>query len=175
MVMRKIKFYEVWIDIIFRHISSNWYSLLVNGIRQALFKSERGLIQGDPIPPSIFVISAEFLSNKQNTLNSHNYFTHFDMNKTDQIINHPTFVDDVILFFSECRRSPALMMEDLNIYENVSGQLVNKLKSCVSLAPKQHMQEISRLEENTGMTQRFSYQISKISRLCWKDDYNYFL
>lgn len=29
-LMRKMGFCELWIDLIFRHMSSNWYSLLVN-------------------------------------------------------------------------------------------------------------------------------------------------
>lgn len=69
-LMRRMGFCEIWIDMIFRHVSSNWYSLLINGNRHDFFKSERGLIQGDPISPSLFVICAEFLSLKLNDLNN---------------------------------------------------------------------------------------------------------
>lgn len=70
--MSKMGLCEVWIDLIYRHISSNWYSLIVNGNRHAFFKSERGLRQGDPISPSLFIICVEFLFKKLNTLNSQN-------------------------------------------------------------------------------------------------------
>ncbi|XP_070048173.1 uncharacterized protein [Nicotiana tomentosiformis] len=53
-LMRRMGFNEVWIDIIFTHVSSNWYSLLVNGNRQGFFHSKRGLRQGDPIQISWF-------------------------------------------------------------------------------------------------------------------------
>lgn len=59
-LMRRIGFFESWIDMVHKHISSNWYSLLVKGFRYGLFKSEKGLKQGDP-PSPLFILSAEFL------------------------------------------------------------------------------------------------------------------
>lgn len=38
----KLGFSEVWIDMIHRNISSNWYSLIVNGQMHGFFKSENG-------------------------------------------------------------------------------------------------------------------------------------
>ncbi|XP_019257651.1 PREDICTED: uncharacterized protein LOC109235858 [Nicotiana attenuata] len=149
-LMRNLGFSETWIDNIFRHISSNWYSLIVNGTRQAFFKSERGLRQGDPISPSLFVICAEFLS-RINHIASLNAFKAFHMNKKGPIINHLAFADDIILFSSGCRKSLGLLMEALTDYERVSGKLVNKQKSCFILNPNAQPEEISRVESIIGM------------------------
>ncbi|XP_070054838.1 uncharacterized protein [Nicotiana tomentosiformis] len=149
--MRKLGFYEIWIDIIFRHISSNWYSLIVNGTRQACFKSERGLRQGDPISPSLFVICADFLSKKLNHITTLEEFKSFHMNINGPLINHLAFDDDVILFSSGCRNSLMMLIEALSVYEKVSGQLVNKSKSCFILAPNAHVEEISRVKNITEM------------------------
>lgn len=93
-LMRKKRFCEAWIDMIFKHVSSNWYSLLVNGITQDFFKAERGLRQGDPISSSLFILCVEFLSEKLNKLYYSSSFAGFHMSKNGPLINHLTFADD---------------------------------------------------------------------------------
>ncbi|XP_075083349.1 uncharacterized protein LOC142167092 [Nicotiana tabacum] len=105
---------------IFRHVFSNWYSLLVNGNRQGFFKSERGLREGDHIPPSLFVLCVEFLSRKLHDVSIHREFTGFYMNKKGPIINHLAYVDDVILFSIGCKKSLDMLMKALSVYEKVS-------------------------------------------------------
>ncbi|XP_059306149.1 uncharacterized protein LOC132057525 [Lycium ferocissimum] len=153
-LMRKMGFCELWIDLIYKHISSNWYSLIINGTRQGFFKSERGLRQGDPISPSLFVICAEFLSKKLNKLNGNADFKGFYMNKKGPKINHLAFADDIILFSSGCRKSLMLLMETLQTYEEVSGQLINRHKSSVSLASNVEQGAINRVELITGMVHK---------------------
>lgn len=128
--------------------------MLVNGNRHDFFKSERGLRQGEPISPSFFVISAEFLSQKLNALNNNVEFLGFSMNIRCPSINYLAFADDIILFFSGCRKSLELMMGALSTYEKVSGQMVNKQKSSVSISPKEHYQAITRIEEIIGIVHK---------------------
>ncbi|XP_060182595.1 uncharacterized protein LOC132612322 [Lycium barbarum] len=153
-LMRKMGFCEVWIDMIFRHISSNWYSLIVNGIRQDFFKSERGLTQGDPIYPSLFILCVEFLSKKLNDLNNRANFTGFYMNKHGPIINYLAFADDIILFSSGCRYSLVLLMQTLSKYESISGQQINKDKSVLAVAPNAQPEEVNRVMRITGINHK---------------------
>lgn len=48
MVLRRFGFSEVLIDMIWRLVSGNWYSVLVNGQTYGFFRSSRGVKQGDP-------------------------------------------------------------------------------------------------------------------------------
>lgn len=50
MVFRKFGFVERIIDMVVRLVSSNWYSMLVNGQSFGFFQSSSGLKQGDPCP-----------------------------------------------------------------------------------------------------------------------------
>ncbi|KAK3025208.1 hypothetical protein RJ639_043134 [Escallonia herrerae] len=43
-------------DLIYKHISNYWYTISLNGAGHGFFKSSRGLRQGDPLSPSIFIL-----------------------------------------------------------------------------------------------------------------------
>ncbi|XP_075107100.1 secreted RxLR effector protein 78-like [Nicotiana tabacum] len=66
--LRRMRFCEKIIDMIWRTMSNNWYSVIVKSTRHYFFKSTRGIKQGDPLAPAIFIIGAELLSRMLNSL-----------------------------------------------------------------------------------------------------------
>lgn len=98
-VLRQFGFCEVFIDMVWRIISNCWYSLLFNGEVAGFFSSSRGVRQGDPLSPSIFIISAEVLSRGLNFLAQAKCTLPFSMPRGCSLVTHLAFADDVIIFY----------------------------------------------------------------------------
>nr|XP_009786255.1 PREDICTED: uncharacterized protein LOC104234397 [Nicotiana sylvestris] len=116
-----------------------------------LTKSSRGVKQGDPVSPTLFILAAETLSRGLNALHTNLYFCGFGMPKWSPKINHLAYVDDMLIFSSSDETSLMLIMQVLNTYEAASGQLVNKTKSDVYLHHLTDMKVVNKVERITGI------------------------
>ncbi|XP_019246545.1 PREDICTED: uncharacterized protein LOC109226206 [Nicotiana attenuata] len=128
-VLRKMGFSEHFIIMVWNLVSINWYSLLVNGQALGFFKSTRGVKQGDPLSPALFILSAEVLSGSLNKLFEHKSFMGFGMPKWSDPLNHLAYADKTIIFASAHPPSLSKIMAVLGSYERISGQMINKDKS----------------------------------------------
>lgn len=155
LVLRRMGFCERFIDMTWRIMSNNWYSVIVNGSRHGFFHSTRGLKQGDPLSPALFILGAEVLSRLLNNLNFHPQYHGFFMEQKSPQVNHLSFAD-VIIFTSGKRRSLKLIMDTLNTYETVSGQLINKHKSHFMVPTCAFNSIIRRIKRVTGFMQKNS-------------------
>lgn len=121
------------IDMVYKIISNNWYSILINGHTQGFFKSSRGVKQGDPLSPALFIIIAECITRDLNQLHHKEGYVGYGMPKWTPYINHLAYADNTIIFTSAQPQSLKLVMEILANYERVSGQNINKEKSAIYL------------------------------------------
>ncbi|XP_070048494.1 uncharacterized mitochondrial protein AtMg01250-like [Nicotiana tomentosiformis] len=151
-VLRQMGFSEVWIDRVWRLISNVWYSINLNGSRQGFFKSSRGIKQGYPIFPSLFVIGAELLSRMMNRLPEKGFIP-YSSERRGPLITHLCYADDTILFFSGDPISLKMMMNELESYETISGQMINKSKSSFYVSTNFPQSELNKVEDITGFSQ----------------------
>ncbi|KAL3377123.1 hypothetical protein AABB24_003501 [Solanum stoloniferum] len=152
-VLRKMGFAEAFIEMVYRLLSNNWYSVIINGVRYGFFKSSRGLKQGDPLSPALFVIAAETFSRALNYLHFNDKFIGFSMHKRGPQINHLSYADDLVLLTSGDKYSIKLIMKLLYKYQLASGQEVNRDKSFFLTHHKTDNLFNRRIKRWTGFTQ----------------------
>lgn len=59
---KRMGFSKLVVDLIWRLISNNWYSMLINGQAHRFFHSTRRVKQDDLLFPNLFILSAKVLS-----------------------------------------------------------------------------------------------------------------
>ncbi|KAI3446364.1 hypothetical protein Pfo_003029 [Paulownia fortunei] len=145
---RKMGFPTSWISYVRHCIENCWFTVLINGVPTGFFKSSRGLKQGDPISPLLFVLAADFLSRGLDAL----FREHEDMYYRNQAlrITHLSYADDIIIF-SNCEKACLIrLMEFLTLYSKVSGQSININKSSFVVSKKCPSPLIQRVHHITG-------------------------
>ncbi|KAM3319949.1 hypothetical protein P3S67_007149 [Capsicum chacoense] len=81
LVLRRFGFGDLIIDMIWSTLSNNWYSISVDGTRYGFFHSTKGLKQGNPLSPSLFILGAEVPSGALKNLHHHPQYYGFYMDR----------------------------------------------------------------------------------------------
>ncbi|GLJ40989.1 hypothetical protein SUGI_0848590 [Cryptomeria japonica] len=124
-------FSKTWINLIFECISTPKFSILVNGTPEGFFSSSRGLRQGDPMSPFLFIIMAEALGRSISKAKEEGGIQCIPITSGLPSITHQQFVDDTMLFGQGNIREVRALKGILNSYMIASGQEVNLEKSTV--------------------------------------------
>ncbi|KAF5477145.1 hypothetical protein F2P56_003817 [Juglans regia] len=130
-VMMKMGFNPRWISLIMNCITSVSYSILINGAPQASFVPSRGIRQGDPLSPYLFILVSEVLSSLLNHAENVKDIHGFPICKGNLSINHLFFADDSLLFCRANVMEWAAINRLLGLYENASGHQLNKAKTSI--------------------------------------------
>lgn len=140
-------FGKVWRDWMRCCVSSVSFSVLINGRSTPFFRGSRGLRQGDPLSPFLFIIMAEMLGRA--TLEAQRMGMLSGLRATsnlDKIVLHQ-FVDDNIFL---CRASLAearALKSSLQAYQKATNQKINLDKSLAFFinTPEGQQRRISRI------------------------------
>ena len=100
-VMGRMSFGSRWLGWIKWCISTASFSVLINGSPAGFFPSSKGLRQGDPLSPYLFVIGMEALSCLINRAVEGNFLSGSritDGRGGDIVISHLLYVDDTLIF-----------------------------------------------------------------------------
>ena len=127
-VMERLGFNEKWRRWVMKCISSASYSILLNGNPVGKIIPNKGIRQGDPISPYLYLLCTEGISSIiQNSIQTGKIHG-FKASRTGPAISHLLFADDSLLF---CKAEEGECREPMQIYEKASGQAVNFSKSAI--------------------------------------------
>ncbi|KAM1809552.1 hypothetical protein ACFX12_026443 [Malus domestica] len=134
-IMKCMGFSEEWIRLVMICVSMVTYSFKVNGEPVGFVSPKRGIRQGDPLSPCLFVLCAEGLSAVLRNAEERGLNKGVEICKNAPSISHLLFADDSFLFargtLDECQNIKSVLTK----YELASGQAINFIKSCVAFSP----------------------------------------
>jgi len=104
------------------------YAVIVNGIPSSFFKAERGLRQGCPLSPLLFILVMDSLSLQISHAVTERRCMPVKICRGISVL-HNFFVDDVLLAAMLCRESWECIHGILCKFQSATGLVINKLKS----------------------------------------------
>lgn len=128
-IMAKMGFYQRWISLMSMCIRSVSYSVLLNGQPHGFIVPERGLRQGDPLSPYLFLLVTEGLHGLLKKAEVEGSIRGVSLCQAGPQISHLFFADGSLIFcraaISECQQIQSI----LQLYEQASGQNINRGKT----------------------------------------------
>ncbi|XP_048623656.1 uncharacterized protein LOC125592497 [Brassica napus] len=132
----KLGFSPKWVAWIKVCISSVSYQVLLNGEPKGHISPSRGIRQGDPLSPFLFILLTEALISQIQGAEREGRITGLKIARNSPPVSHLLFADDSLFF---CRAEVAQcteLMQIINTYGCSSGQQLNVEKSSILFGNK---------------------------------------
>jgi hypothetical protein len=113
-------------------ISTVSYQILINGQPSICIVPERGIRQGDPLSPYVFILCSNVLSGLLHKEVQNNNLHGIQVARGAPKITHLLFADDSLFFARANQHEAESINRILNTYQTASGQTVSLEKSDVS-------------------------------------------
>ncbi|RVX20512.1 Transposon TX1 uncharacterized 149 kDa protein [Vitis vinifera] len=131
-VLQSMGFGEKWIGWISWCISTATFSVLINGTPEGYFNSSRGLRQGDPLSPYLFVIGMEVLSRLIHRAVEGGFLSGCRVDGrggNGALVSHLLFADDTLVFCEASEDQMVHLSWLLMWFEAISSLRINLDKS----------------------------------------------
>lgn len=127
--MAKLGFNNTWIDWIMMCVESVVYQVQVNNDQVGPIFPTRGLRQGDPLSPYLFIICVEGLTSLIKDAQNRRMLHGVKICRQAPVVTHLLFANDCFLFFKANDQESNIMKSILQVYGVAFGQEINYSKS----------------------------------------------
>ena len=143
-LLRKLGFHEKWVALMMECITTVSYSILINGEPSGTINPSRGIRQGDPLSPYLFILCTEGLHGLLNQAVVAGDIRGISICRNGPRLTHLFFTDDSLLFCRASIQECQNIQDILLTYEKASGQQLNRDKTTLFFGKNVHqsLQEV---------------------------------
>ncbi|XP_043694381.1 uncharacterized protein LOC122645101 [Telopea speciosissima] len=134
-VLLRMGFDQKFVALVMACISLVSYGLIINGAVRGSVSPTRGIRQGDPLSPTLFVLCSQALSSLLLQAQEAGLIKGMKIRNRAMPLSHLLFADDSLLF-TEVNIDEVLNLKGcMDIYCRASGQQINLKKSLLTFSP----------------------------------------
>lgn len=152
-VIGNMGFNDIWIQIVMQCVTIVDFGVLINGRPRRKFKPTRGLRQGDPLSPYLFLIVSEVLSLLIQNATELGYIDGIRVSGHGPCLSHLIFADDTLIFLKATKTNCTNIVKLLQTYCHILGQEVSLQKSTMYFSTNTPMSVLSELCDILNMPQ----------------------
>lgn len=127
-ILKALSFPDSFVNLIAQCITMTRFSVAVNGELGGYFRGSRGLRQGDPLSPYLFVLAMEVLGQMLNN-DYRQGLIGFHPSASNPEVTHLAFADDIMIFFDGETGSLQQIADTLDRFSLWSGLTMNRAKT----------------------------------------------
>ncbi|XP_019179245.1 PREDICTED: uncharacterized protein LOC109174463 [Ipomoea nil] len=150
-ILEKMGFSEHWVRLMRECVTTVRYSILVEGKEWGPVEPGRGLRQGDPLSPCLFILVAECLSAMLRAREEEGVLNGMRVARVAPVISHLFFAYDCLFFFRANNFEAGVLNGVLKEYGAASGQEVNLGKSSIVFGRNIHREDKEAVCEELGI------------------------
>lgn len=129
--LEMLQFPQHLIELIKACLSSSTFSINWQGKQTQRFSPSRGLRQGDPMSPLLFVTALERLSHCIQDAVNDGLWCPLKFGRGGPEVSYLLFANDILLIAEASDANTRVILDILNRFTNCSGKSINNAKSCV--------------------------------------------
>jgi hypothetical protein len=129
--MLRLGICTAFVENVMKCVRSVSYRFKVNGNLTDTVVPGRGLRQGDPISPYLFLLCAEGFSALIHAAEARGEISGIKFARNAPSVNHLLFADDSMLLLEATKEGAVAINSILQRYEEASGQVINRDKSAI--------------------------------------------
>lgn len=158
-VMKKMVFADQWIRQIMLCVTLVSYCILTNGEPKGRIHPSRGIRQGVPLSPLLFLLLlTEGLHGLVSKEADQGDIWGYSLSKNCHRLTHLLFVDDSLLFSRATMQECQKILDILETYGNCSGQQINKSKTIIFFSKSTFEETRDHIKEALGVPEIRQYE-----------------